>query len=709
MIPVGSNIVAYGGATPGCEQLTWILTKTRAPKVWCWTRVSDSPLEPKRIAQQPVATVGGNVYVYGYSTTYQDQAQLWRMNLYAMRWWQIPKGRPPLLDGGVAVGLSDIAVVVFCSPMKNISQPQGHVETWFYSINSSSWVSIPTPEQLWYRRHYSLVETNSDTVLLFGGKINQSSISDNQMGFNDIWKLSLQPSNLNHSRWSQIHLKGSSPKPRFSHSALSWDSGMIIFGGQSQKTCLNDVWHFNMTNNTWHRWDSDEPNTGPEPCLESDCFSSSTRVGQHIIVISSCDTVMTCSKNDSTHHHCTWMYLPHLKMWKRVTKQSSVMTKSTITHAFTFTYEQYLFNANTVSSFQLQYMLLQCPEGLFSPNPQKVPCQLCEQGKYSTIGNTTACQLCPQGLTTSQPGASSVTECVTCTSTACQHGSCYIEYHNKRPSPVCHCHVGFSGVHCAFPTYYLVALGVVTFILVTSLMCWAFMRIVKRKHLRETELARQVQELTSVWQIQCTELTFEDRIGVGGSGQVYRGQYREMTVAVKVLRAVNDHQMEREFEREIRFMQTVRHPNIVMFIGAGKMDTGDEQPFLVVEYMQRGSLRDVLDDQTVALTPLQRIRFALDAGTGMAFLHSLLPPRIHNDLKSDNLLVSNKWVVKISDFGLGLQIQPTVASRRRSNSITTPLMAETFEMTGAPKGATRWRAPELASQHKYATSADVYR
>ena len=47
-----------------------------------------------------------------------------------------------------------------------------------------------------------------------------------------------------------------------------------------------------------------------------------------------------------------------------------------------------------------------------------------------------------------------------------------------------------------------------------------------------------------------------------------------------------------------------------------------------------------------------KIRFALDAAKGMRFLHSLRPPRIHRDLKSGNLLASQRWVVKFADFGV---------------------------------------------------------
>ena len=107
-----------------------------------------------------------------------------------------------------------------------------------------------------------------------------------------------------------------------------------------------------------------------------------------------------------------------------------------------------------------------------------------------------------------------------------------------------------------------------------------------------------------------------------------------------------------EFQREAEFMRTIRHPNIVLFLGGGIMvDTSDKNaqiPFLVVELMSRGTLLSVLKDQTVHIDHQQRLRMALDIAKGMRFLHGLTPPRIHRDLKSANLLVSEHFVVKVS-------------------------------------------------------------
>lgn len=109
-------------------------------------------------------------------------------------------------------------------------------------------------------------------------------------------------------------------------------------------------------------------------------------------------------------------------------------------------------------------------------------------------------------------------------------------------------------------------------------------------------------------------------------------------------------------------MQAIRHPNIVLFLGAGRDPNGI--PFVVlVEYVTRGSLRKMLDDSSIDLTHGRRISFALDTAKGMRFLHGLKPPR---DLKCLNLLVSQDWAVKVADFGTARIIKPRWALKLRN-------------------------------------------
>ena len=121
---------------------------------------------------------------------------------------------------------------------------------------------------------------------------------------------------------------------------------------------------------------------------------------------------------------------------------------------------------------------------------------------------------------------------------------------------------------------------------------------------------------------------------------MYKSEYREAVVAVKVLNVPEELDTLNEVAREIRFLQTIRHPNVVMFIGAGK--TGHGCSFLVTEFVPRGSLRDVLDNESVSLTLPLKLHLAIGAAKGLNFLHTLTPPRIHRDVKSANLLVSQK-------------------------------------------------------------------
>ena len=223
-----------------------------------------------------------------------------------------------------------------------------------------------------------------------------------------------------------------------------------------------------------------------------------------------------------------------------------------------------------------------------------------------------------------------------------------------------------------------------------------------------------------VWTIESSELRLIERIDretPGSYGNIYRARYRDMTVAVKKLKMImREGRVEREFEREVLLMRSIRHPNIVLFVGAGRFPN-DGCPFLVLEFMQRGALSGILHDLSVQFNSTQQITFCLDAAKGMEFLHSLQPPRIHRDMKSSNLLVSEGWVVKVADFGSARLVKSqgtrqAVARRRdgpfQEEDATTPLLQAHSDLS-RNTGAVLWRAPEIFLGEAYGTSADVYR
>lgn len=80
----------------------------------------------------------------------------------------------------------------------------------------------------------------------------------------------------------------------------------------------------------------------------------------------------------------------------------------------------------------------------------------------------------------------------------------------------------------------------------------------------------------------------------------------------------------------------LRHPNVLLFMGACI-----EPPnfSIVTEYMKHGCAASLLQNRSIELTWLQRLRMVREAALGMAYLHGMNPPLIHRDLTSFNILV----------------------------------------------------------------------
>ncbi|XP_010520736.1 PREDICTED: serine/threonine-protein kinase CTR1-like [Tarenaya hassleriana] len=197
--------------------------------------------------------------------------------------------------------------------------------------------------------------------------------------------------------------------------------------------------------------------------------------------------------------------------------------------------------------------------------------------------------------------------------------------------------------------------------------------------------------LASDWlEISWNELHIKERVGAGSFGTVHRAEWHGSDVAVKVLSVQDFHDDQfREFLREVAIMKRVRHPNVVLFMGAVT-----EQPRLsiVTEYLPRGSLFRLIHRPASGelLDQRRRLRMALDVAKGINYLHCLNPPVVHWDLKSPNLLVDRNWTVKVCDFGL---------SRFKAN---------TFIPSKSVAGTPEWMAPEFLRGEPSNEKSDVY-
>ncbi len=196
--------------------------------------------------------------------------------------------------------------------------------------------------------------------------------------------------------------------------------------------------------------------------------------------------------------------------------------------------------------------------------------------------------------------------------------------------------------------------------------------------------------------------------GRGAAGVVHRGRWRDMAVAVKIVRGLwlESDVAQTELDREAKMMMAVRHPNIVAFLGAGVLSDGS--PFLVTEFMELGSLRRVLDTQAVGWDV--KVRIATEVARGMALVHSL--GRIHRDLKADNILMTADMRAKIADFGTaGLVTMATKAIQKFEEEEEEDLVAlrtQTVRLRTRGVGTPLWMAPEVLAGRAYDGKVDVY-
>ena len=155
-----------------------------------------------------------------------------------------------------------------------------------------------------------------------------------------------------------------------------------------------------------------------------------------------------------------------------------------------------------------------------------------------------------------------------------------------------------------------------------------------------------------LWEVPREDVHVSNKIlGTGGWGYVAEGTFRGQKVAVKCLhRGILSQFTTNHVRREISIMAQVRHPNLILLIGAVlNADTG---PLIITELLDR-SLRSAYEDHL--LEEHCKLPILRDIAAALTYLHSHRRPIIHRDVSSANVLLeavrNNSWKAKLSDFG----------------------------------------------------------
>ncbi|WOL04625.1 serine/threonine-protein kinase-like protein CCR3 [Canna indica] len=196
------------------------------------------------------------------------------------------------------------------------------------------------------------------------------------------------------------------------------------------------------------------------------------------------------------------------------------------------------------------------------------------------------------------------------------------------------------------------------------------------------------------------DFSSETKIGAGSFGTVYRGKLPDgREVAIKRSetgpRTKKFQEKESAFQSELAFLSRLHHKHLVALVGY--CEEGEER-LLVYDYMKNGALYDHLhpkngDESTFLNSWKIRIKVLLDAARGIEYLHNYaVPPIIHRDIKSSNILLDANWVARVSDFGLSLMGPESGAGH--------------LSMRAA--GTVGYMDPEYYGMHHLTVKSDVY-
>lgn len=218
----------------------------------------------------------------------------------------------------------------------------------------------------------------------------------------------------------------------------------------------------------------------------------------------------------------------------------------------------------------------------------------------------------------------------------------------------------------------------------------------KRRLEEQGSTNREVIENTKLFTIKelkkATDNFNKDRVlGKGGQGTVYKGMLMDgQVVAVKKSKEFDESQWQ-QFMNEVILLSLIKQRHVVKLLGCC-LET--KEPLLVYEFVPNGTLFEHIHKSTkeFLLTWEMRVRIASEIASTIGYLHSDCPtPILHRDIKSSNILLDDKYIAKVSDFG-----------------ISRAISIDQTHLTTRVQGTFGYLDPEYFRLSQFSEKSDVY-
>jgi len=243
-------------------------------------------------------------------------------------------------------------------------------------------------------------------------------------------------------------------------------------------------------------------------------------------------------------------------------------------------------------------------------------------------------------------------------------------------------------------------------------------RLLKENGAKLQKVRLQKKALREKWDIKRSEVLLGPELICTFKSAVHRATWNGIDVVAKI--ALLDcpdsttEEIEEEMLHEIEILSTVRHPDLVMFLGC----CIQESPIMFIsQFMPGGDLEHYYESNRKEGAPWvagKKVinRWSCSILRALNFLHSCAQPIIHRDLKPLNILLTDRLDVKVTDFGIS-----KATHRRQFNSPGTSSMSsqetspmsscDPYSMTGGV-GTWVYMAPEVARHQAYTEKVDIY-